>query len=197
MAPERRRVQAVCQHERMARNDNPVLILTGAPGSGKTTVARLLTAQENRAVHVESDCFFHFIKSGYVEPWKPESHGQNETIMRIVGDAAAGYAAAGYFTVIDGIISPGWFLEPLSNALGASGFQVAYAVLRPPLPIATGNAERRTSGRLSDAAVIEQLWQDFADLGSLEHHAIDNSMQTPEETTTLVAARLRLGKLDL
>jgi hypothetical protein len=27
-------------------------------------------------VHVESDCFFHFITSGYVEPWKPESHEQ-------------------------------------------------------------------------------------------------------------------------
>ena len=95
MTPECGRVQAVCQHEGMVRNDNPVLILTGAPGSGKTTVARLLTAQEIRAVHVESDCFFHFIKSGYVEPWKPESHGQNETIMRIVGDAAADPAADG------------------------------------------------------------------------------------------------------
>jgi len=181
----------------MARYDNPVLILTGAPGSGKTTIARLLTAQENRAVHVESDCFFDFIESGYVEPWKPESHGQNETIMRIVGEAAAGYAAAGYFTVIDGIISPGWFLEPLSNALGASGFQVAYAVLRPSLPVAIGRAECRTSSRLSDAAVIEQLWRDFADLGSLENHAIDNSTQTPEETKNVLTDRLRLGKLAL
>jgi hypothetical protein len=43
--------------------------------------------------------FFDFIESGYVEPWRPESHQQNQIVMRIVADAAASYAAAGYFTV--------------------------------------------------------------------------------------------------
>ena len=104
-----------------------------------------------------------FIKSGYVEPWKPESHEQNEKVMRLVGVAAAGYAADGYFSVSDGIISPGWFLEPLTKSLRAAGFQVAYAVLRPALPIAIGRAERRSASRLSDAGVIEQLWGDFVD----------------------------------
>ena len=37
---------------------SPVLILTGAPGSGKTTVARLLAAKAQRAVHLEADRFF-------------------------------------------------------------------------------------------------------------------------------------------
>lgn len=33
--------------------------------------------------------------------------------IQIVAGAASSYAAAGYFTVIDGIVIPGWFLEPL------------------------------------------------------------------------------------
>ena len=117
--------------------------------------------------------------------------------MRLVGEAVAGHAAAGYFTVIDGIVSPGWFLEPLRESLRGAGFQVAYAVLRPSLPIAVGRAGRRASSRLSDGKVIEQLWRDFADLGSLEGHAIDNGTQTAEETKNLLANRLRLGELTL
>jgi adenylate kinase family enzyme len=51
----------------------PVLILTGPPGAGRTTAARLLAERSERAVHVDSDHFFRFIKSGFVEPWRPES----------------------------------------------------------------------------------------------------------------------------
>lgn len=83
------------------------MILTGAPGSGKTTVAGLLAAKSKRSVHLESDRFFHFIQAGYIEPWEPESHEQNTAVMRIVAQAAASYADAGYFTIIDGIIIPG------------------------------------------------------------------------------------------
>jgi adenylate kinase family enzyme len=46
-----------------------MLILTGPPGAGKTTPAYKLATDHERAVHLESDLFFDFIRAGFVEPW--------------------------------------------------------------------------------------------------------------------------------
>ena len=178
-----------------APKETSVLILTGAPGVGKTTTARILAARSDRAVHLESDLFFHFIQSGYIDPWKAESHEQNRIVMRIVADAAAAYAAAGFFTIIDGIVMPEWFLEPLRDTLHEAGHPVAYAVLRAPLPLCASRAQGRGSQPLGDREVVERLWHDFSDLGPLEPHAIDIGTSTPEGAADLLARRLRDGLL--
>jgi predicted kinase len=178
-----------------ASGDKPILILTGPPGVGKTNVAEILAERSARAVHLESDVFFRFVRSGYVEPWKPESHEQNRTVMGIAAQAASGYAAAGYFTIVDGIVIPGWFLEPLRDVLHGAGHRVAYAVLRAPLSVCRARARAREREPLDESGVIERLWQDFADLGDLEPNALEVGERSPEETADLLARLLEEGTL--
>lgn len=180
-----------------ASDDTAVLILTGPPGVGKTTAAGVLARRSPRAVHLESDAFFRFIESGYVEPWKPQAHEQNRTVMRIVAQAAAGYAEAGYFTIVDGIIIPGWFLEPLRDALRGAGHRVSYAVLRAPLSVCKARAQVRDGEPLGDPDAVEHLWRSFADLGDVERNALEVYDQQPEAVAEALATRMREGTLEV
>jgi hypothetical protein len=120
---------------------------------------------------MEADRFFDFIAAGRIAPWLPESHEQNSTVMRSVADAAAAYADGGYFTIVEGIVIPRWFLAPLRERL--TGHDLAYAVLRAPLEVC---AERRPS---IGPGVIERIWREFADLGPVESHALDVRDESP------------------
>lgn len=177
--------------------DTPVLILTGPPGAGKTSTAALLAARSASAVHLEADLFFSFIRSGFVEPWRPESQEQNELVMRIVGEAAAAYVDAGYFTIVDGIVIPRWFLGSLRDALGAAGHRVAYAVLRPPLATCEARIDAREGGPLAQPGVIEGLWAEFAGLGEYERNVVELGDEPPEEVAATLARLLAEGELTL
>lgn len=155
----------------------------------------MLAGRAEQAVHLEADAFFRFISSGYVEPWKPESHAQNEIVMQVVASAASSYAAAGYFTIVDGIVIPAWFLDPLSSALKAAGYQAAYAVLRAPLPVCLERVQSREGEPPIDAGAIEQLWQSFADLGRFERNVIDVDGRAPGEVADLLSEQLADGLL--
>jgi len=49
----------------------PLLVITGPPGAGKSTVARLVAGAFSPRVLVEGDAFFAFLDQGAIAPWLP------------------------------------------------------------------------------------------------------------------------------
>jgi|GEM_PF-6360168 len=115
--------------------------------------------------------------------------------MEIVAAAAAGYAEAGYPTIVDGIVIPEWFLEPLRGALRAAGHRVAYAVLRAPLETCLARVQAREGQPPVDREALTRLWRSFSGLGELEANVIEVDGRSAEEAADLLERRLADGSL--
>jgi predicted kinase len=174
-----------------------VLILTGPPGVGKSTVAAALAGSRPRSVHLETDRFFFFISSGFVEPWDPASAEQNQLVMRTAAEAAASYARAGYWTIFEGIVIPRWTLGVIRETLAAAGVSASYAVLRAPHSICAERVHEREGPGVFEPQVLAAISSEFDDLGEFERHAIDVDGMDAEEAATAVSARISDGSLDL
>ena len=163
------------------RVSGEVLILTGPPGAGKTTVAELIASHASvPTVHLTTDLFYRAIRTGYVPPYLPEAQRQNEVVIAAIVAAVASYARGGYDVVVDGIVGP-WFLAPFRGLVRHRRLAVSYVVLRPNLATALSRAQARSGDELLAADAITGLYGQFAWLNEYESHVIN--------TTSLDVAR--------
>src|SRR5438552_186860 len=96
-------------------------LITGIPGAGKTTVARLLAERLERSVVIEGDLLQGWIVSGNVWPGEEpaaESTRQIRLNMRNQCLLAQSYAAAGFTPIIDYVIVTRGDLDEYREQLG-------------------------------------------------------------------------------
>jgi adenylate kinase family enzyme len=163
-----------------------VVIVTGPPGSGKSTVAEVLAESAQRpTVHLLTDTFYRWIRAGYIAPYLKEAAQQNEVVIGVIADAAARYALGGYDVIIDGIVGP-WFLDKLRGVLRRHRIATSYVVLRPRLDVALSRAAGRSGDELILPEPISHMHEQFGNLAELEGHVVDSSEQTAEQTVEQV-----------
>jgi predicted kinase len=174
-----------------------IVIIGGPPGTGKTLLARGLAAEFPLGVHLEADRFFHFISSGYITPWRPESDTQNHVVNTAVARAASAYAHGGYTVIVDGINGP-WFLDYLLANLEPLPSSVHYVIVCCDPDVAVERIHDRPEHTISDAAV-RFMHERFAAVSDLPYQRLDTTALSAAQTlgqcrTALDAGELRLDR---
>ena len=175
-------------------NQGRIIVITGSPGTGKTTTASIVAKESdmNRSVHMHTDDFFHYLSKGAIPPHLPESNGQNWVVIEAFLEAAKRYARGGYDVIVDGIVGP-WFLEPW-KALVQEDYEVHYIVLRASKEETMRRAvERSKLDRKTNIELVETMWKQFSNLGVYESNVIDTTTFTIKAPVSAIKEKVASG----
>src|SRR5262249_11385548 len=85
-----------------------VIVISGPPGAGKTSVANAICERFDRMLHIEVDQLREWVKAGFRQPWETDrqAHEQLELAVRNACAIARETVAMRYAVVITDVVFP-------------------------------------------------------------------------------------------
>jgi len=183
-------VAGQCSLRRFVAHDvwvGELIVVTGPPGAGKTTVSRILSHLFEPSARIAGDEFFGFIDQGYLAPWTAAAHHQNEIVIGAAAAAAGRLAGGGYTVIYDGVVGP-WFLDAFGQATGLT--RLHYAILLPPERVCLDRVASRVGHGFTDLDAGVHMYADFAQADIDSRHVI-TSLDTADAQAARVCERVR------
>jgi predicted kinase len=169
------------------REHAAVYLITGVPGAGKSTVARLLALHFDRAAHIDIDLIYHhFTVVGLEQPAAQTGQADRQADLA-VGNAASmarNYVMAGYVCVLDGAIATRSQVAACQRAVAPHPLHLV--VLAPPAEVSDQRDAQRSGKHVAEhfRHLHPLLHSELAGLGL----RMDNSQQSPLGTARMILA---------
>ena len=168
-----------------------IIIITGAPGTGKSTVAAIVAKESDmkKSVYMHTDDFYHYLSKGAIPPYLPESNEQNLIVIEAFLESAKRFARGGYDVIVDGIIGP-WFLKPWLN-IAKEGYEVHYIILRANKEETMKRAINRSKlDRKTNIELVKVMWEQFHNLKEYEINVIDTTTLSIQDTVSAIKEKI-------
>jgi chloramphenicol 3-O-phosphotransferase len=171
-----------------------VLILTGPPGAGKSSVAQALAERYDRVAHVDVDTLRHFITpTGYIAPGKPGFQRQQALAVRNACSLARNFLEERIAVIVDDVVIGTPDLERYLSGLQDSGCTVHYVRLLPSLDVCQARNVARREGR-QPSERVERVWREFEAAGPFAGVTIDSSALDAHTTADKLQALTTSGE---
>jgi adenylate kinase family enzyme len=172
-----------------------VVLITGIPGAGKTTVSKALAARFERGVAIEGDWLQEIIFAGSVWPdGEPKDEAERQLTLKAENAAmlADRFVEAGFVAVIDDVMPGTHRLGIYLDALRSR--PVALVVLAPPVEITLHRDANRGYKLVGDGwtHLDEEIRDQLGDLGLW----LDTQNLSVDETVETILSRLNEAILD-
>lgn len=168
-------------------NGRSILLVTGPPAAGKSTVTRLLAERLSRCALLDGDFVTRLVVSGYVWPLgEPADEAARQVALcnQNLCDLARNIADAGITPVIDWIVPDRAQFDVFSNALGGLGLRPV--VLAPdPAVCVERNLQREERARFDfddHAGLLARMGEAFGD----DALWVDSSHLSAQDTVELI-----------
>ena len=165
-----------------------VYLISGVPGAGKSTVARLLALHFDRAAHIDIDMVYHhFTVAGLEPPASQPGDPGDQGHLAVINAAAMArnYVAAGYVCLLEGAVAMRSQILACPRVLSPQPLHLV--VLAPPAGVSDRRDAQRSGKHVAGyfRHLGPMLDRELARLGLW----IDNGDQAPLDTVRTILAR--------